>query len=64
MKISDMNWLQVEAYLQNDDRVVLPLGSTEQHAYLSLSADSLLAERVSPEAANRRCACAWAACCR
>ena len=26
MKISDMNWMQVEEYLQRDDRAVLPLG--------------------------------------
>lgn len=52
MRITDMNWMQVEAYLQRDDRCVLPLGSTEQHAYLSLSVDSLLAERVSLEAAE------------
>jgi creatinine amidohydrolase len=30
----------------------VPLGSTEQHAYLSLSTDSLLAERVAGEAAE------------
>jgi creatinine amidohydrolase len=30
----------------------LPLGSTEQHAYLSLSTDSILAERVAAEAAE------------
>ena len=50
MKISDMNWMQVEEYLKRDDRCVLPLGSTEQHAYLSLSVDSILAERVGLEA--------------
>ena len=32
-----MNWMQVETYLRADDRVVLPIGSTEQHAYLSLA---------------------------
>ena len=31
--------MQLEAYLQRDDRIVLPLGSTEQHAYLSLGTD-------------------------
>jgi len=31
---------------------VLPLGSTEQHAYLSLSVDSILAERIAVEAAE------------
>jgi creatinine amidohydrolase len=30
---------------------VLPLGSTEQHAYLSLGTDNILAERVAVEAA-------------
>ena len=43
--------MQLEAYLQRDDRIVLPIGSTEQHAYLSLSTDSILAERVAVEAA-------------
>lgn len=52
MRITDMNWMQVEAYLQHDSRAVVPLGSTEQHAYLSLSTDSLLAERVALEAAE------------
>ncbi len=52
MKISAMNWMQVEEYLKRDDRCVLPLGSTEQHAYLSLSVDSILAERVAVEAAE------------
>jgi creatinine amidohydrolase len=44
--------MQLEAYLERDDRIVLPLGSTEQHAYLSLATDSILAERISVEAAE------------
>jgi creatinine amidohydrolase len=44
--------MQLEAYLERDDRVVLPLGSTEQHAYLSLGTDAILAERVALEAAE------------
>ncbi|SHI43290.1 creatininase family protein [Wenxinia saemankumensis] len=52
MKISDMSWGQVEAYLQDDDLCVLPLGSTEQHAGLSLSVDSILAEKVAVDAAE------------
>lgn len=51
MTISALNWSQVEAYLKTDDRAVLPLGSTEQHAGLSLSVDSILSERVATEAA-------------
>src|SRR5437773_11002569 len=52
MRISDMNWMMVEEYLKRDDRCVLPLGSTEQHAYLSLSVDTILAERIAVEAAE------------
>ena len=51
MRIFDMNWMQVEEYLKTDDRAVLPLGSTEQHGYLSLGVDAILAERVAEEAA-------------
>ena len=52
MHVSECNWMQIEAYLKGDDRAVLPIGSTEQHAYLSLSVDAILAERVSREAAE------------
>lgn len=52
MRIRDLNWMQLEAYLRGDDRIVLPVGSTEQHAYLSLETDNILAERASVEAAE------------
>lgn len=52
MKIHDLNWMQVEEHLERDDRIVLPVGCTEQHAYLSLGTDSILAERVAVEAAE------------
>lgn len=52
MRIADMNWMQVRDRSLADDRAVLPIGSTEQHAYLSLSVDSILAERVAVEAAE------------
>src|SRR3954465_9721056 len=44
--------MQLETYLMKDDRIVLPVGSTEQHAYLSLETDNILAERASVEAAE------------
>jgi creatinine amidohydrolase len=47
-----MNWMQLADYLKRDDKAVLPLGSTEQHAYLSLMTDAILAERVATEAAE------------
>ena len=52
MRIGDMNWMQVEAYLERDDRAVLPLGSTEQHGHLRLTVDCILPERVAAEAAE------------
>ena len=52
MRISEMNWMMVEDYLQQDDRALLPLGCTEQHSYLSLSTDSILAERLAVETAE------------
>jgi creatinine amidohydrolase len=52
MRIADMNWMQVEDQVRRDHRCVLPIGSVEQHAYLSLCVDMILAERVSAEAAE------------
>ena len=52
MRIRDLNWMQLEESLQSDDRIVLPVGSTEQHGYLSLETDNILAERASVEAAE------------
>ncbi|MFT0849599.1 creatininase family protein [Achromobacter sp. F4_2707] len=52
MRIRDCHWQQIEEYLKQDDRVVLPIGSTEQHAYLSLCVDAILAEEVAVEAAE------------
>lgn len=52
MKIADMNWMQVEQTLGHERRAVVPMGSIEQHGYLSLAVDAILAERVACEAAE------------
>lgn len=52
MRIAEMNWMQVEQHVKGDRRAVLPIGSTEQHAQLSLCVDTILAERVAVEAAE------------
>jgi creatinine amidohydrolase len=44
--------MHLEEYLTRDDRVVLPVGSTEQHAYLSIETDNIIAERLAVEAAD------------
>lgn len=52
MNIADMHWAQVEAYLKTDNRAIVPLGSTEQHAFLSLATDNILAQKISLDAAE------------
>lgn len=52
MKIADMNWQDVEQQIGKDTRCVWPIGSTEQHAQLSLCVDVILAEKVAVEAAE------------
>lgn len=52
MHIRDMNWMDVERQVAADDRCILPIGSTEQHAQLSLCVDAILAEKVSIDAAE------------
>ena len=39
MRLEDLNWMDVEKYLATDDRLMLVLGSCEQHASLSLLTD-------------------------
>ena len=52
MRIADMDWRMVEDWTRHDDRCVLPIGSTEQHAGLSLATDAINAERIALEAAE------------
>ena len=52
MRVHDCNWQMLEKYLAHDDRIVMPIGSTEQHGYLSVGTDAILAERVAIEAAE------------
>ncbi len=40
MRLDELNWMDVEAYLQQDDRLMLVVGACEQHAYLSLLTDT------------------------
>ena len=39
MRLEDLNWMDVEEYLRREDRLMLILGATEQHGYLSLLTD-------------------------
>jgi creatinine amidohydrolase len=39
LRLEDLNWMDVEEYLKREDRLILVLGATEQHGYLSLLTD-------------------------
>ena len=39
MNLGDLTWMEVEQYLNNEDRVMVILGATEQHGYINLMAD-------------------------
>jgi creatinine amidohydrolase len=53
MRIEDCNWMDVEKYLQNEDRIMLVLGQTEQHGYLSLATDSRIPMAIADAASQR-----------
>lgn len=53
MRLQDLNWMDVERYLQSDDRIILVTGSTEQHAYLSLLTDILIPSRLALAVSER-----------
>ena len=52
MRIAEMDWRMVEDWVRHDDRCILPIGSTEQHAGLSLATDAIVADRLAAEAAE------------
>jgi creatinine amidohydrolase len=39
VRLEDLNWMDVEEYLKHEDRLIMVLGATEQHGYLSLLTD-------------------------
>lgn len=53
MRFEDLNWMDVEAYLQHDDRLMLVTGSCEQHAYLSLLTDVRIPLALADAASQR-----------
>jgi creatinine amidohydrolase len=53
MRFEDLNWFDVENYLQKDDRLMLVIGSCEQHGYLSLLTDTKIPQALA-DAASRR----------
>jgi creatinine amidohydrolase len=52
MRFEDLSWMDVEAYLQTDDRLMLILGACEQHAYLSLTTDVRIPQALADAASQ------------
>lgn len=53
MLFEEMTWMDVERYLQQDDRVVVITGACEQHGYVSLLADILAPLEIARRACRR-----------
>ena len=53
MRLEDLNWMDVERYLEQDDRLILVLGACEQHGYLSLLTDIKIPLALADSASNQ-----------
>src|SRR5512145_517292 len=53
MRLEELNWMDVEAYLKQDDRLMVVLGSCEQHAYLSLLTDTKIPQALADAASQK-----------
>ena len=53
MRLEDLNWMDVEEYLKHEDRLILVLGTIEQHGYLSLATDVKIPQALADAAANQ-----------
>jgi creatinine amidohydrolase len=53
MRFEDMNWFDIESYLEVDDRLLLVIGACEQHGYLSLLTDVKIPMALADAASKR-----------
>lgn len=53
MRFEELNWFDVESYLEKDDRIMLVLGSCEQHGYLSLMTDVKIPTSIADAASHQ-----------
>ncbi len=52
--LHEMSWLDVSEYLKVDDRVIIPVGSVEQHGkFAPLGTDTLIAISLAEDASER-----------
>lgn len=53
MRFEELNWMDVESYLRQDDRLLVVLGACEQHGYLSLASDTLIPQAIAYAASRQ-----------
>jgi creatinine amidohydrolase len=53
MRFEDLNWMDVENYLKQDDRLMIVLGACEQHGYLSLLTDVRIPQTLADAASKQ-----------
>jgi creatinine amidohydrolase len=53
MRFEELNWFDIEKYLQVDDRLILVIGACEQHGYLSQSTDVLIPQALADAASQQ-----------
>ena len=53
MRLEELNWMDAERYLEADDRLILILGATEQHGYLSLLTDIKIPQALADAASQQ-----------
>lgn len=53
MRVEDLNWFDIENYLENDDRLIFILGACEQHGYLSLLSDVRIPQALADAASHK-----------
>jgi creatinine amidohydrolase len=53
MRLEECNWMDVEAYLKKDDRLILIVGACEQHGYLSLLTDIQIPQALADAASQK-----------
>ncbi|HHD56247.1 MAG TPA: creatininase family protein, partial [Desulfobulbaceae bacterium] len=52
--LQELTWLQIDEYLQHDDRLIIPVGSTEQHGrFAPLGTDTYVALALAEDAGEK-----------
>jgi len=53
MRFEELNWMDIERYLEHDDRLMVVLGACEQHSYLSVATDTKVPMALADAASAR-----------